>query len=148
MCVRDGRFAKAFHDRSRFNSVDACVHAASTHGVIARPASCTSVISSGPCKTASGCRRMGSICLVLVADYQTITDRDSSATLPGDVEELVADYLAVGIDPARATIFAHSLVPEFEIAEPSWCVTAACSERSCATAAPGLEPSPSKRSSR
>ena len=28
------------------------------------------------------------------------------------VEELVADYLAVGIDPARATIFAHSLVPE------------------------------------
>jgi tryptophanyl-tRNA synthetase len=50
--------------------------------------------------------------LVLVADYQTITDRDSPASLPDDVEELVADYLAVGIDPARATIFAHSLVPE------------------------------------
>jgi tryptophanyl-tRNA synthetase len=50
--------------------------------------------------------------LVLVADYQTITDRDSPASLPEDVEELVADYLAVGIDPARATIFAHSLVPE------------------------------------
>jgi tryptophanyl-tRNA synthetase len=50
--------------------------------------------------------------LVLVADYQTITDRDSPASLPADVEELVADYLAVGIDPARATIFAHSLVPE------------------------------------
>jgi tryptophanyl-tRNA synthetase len=49
---------------------------------------------------------------VLVADYQTITDRDSPASLPGDVEELVADYLAVGIDPARATILAHSLVPE------------------------------------
>jgi len=49
---------------------------------------------------------------VLVADYQTITDRDSPASLPSDVEELVADYLAVGIDPARATIFAHSLVPE------------------------------------
>src|ERR1700756_1889691 len=30
--------------------------------------------------------------LVLVADYQTITDRDSPASLPGDVEELVADY--------------------------------------------------------
>ena len=29
-----------------------------------------------------------------------------------DVDELVADYLAVGIDPTRATIFAHSLVPE------------------------------------
>jgi tryptophanyl-tRNA synthetase len=50
--------------------------------------------------------------MVLVADYQTITDRDSPASLHEDVEELVADYLAVGIDPERATIFAHSLVPE------------------------------------
>ncbi len=50
--------------------------------------------------------------MVLVADYQTITDRDSPASLPEDVEELIADYLAVGIDPTRATIFAHSLVPE------------------------------------
>jgi tryptophanyl-tRNA synthetase len=49
---------------------------------------------------------------VLVADYQTITDRDSRSSLPEDVEELIADYLAVGIDPTRATIFAHSLVPE------------------------------------
>jgi tryptophanyl-tRNA synthetase len=49
--------------------------------------------------------------LVLVADYQTITDRDSPASLPQDVEELIADYLAVGIDPARSTIFAHSQVP-------------------------------------
>jgi tryptophanyl-tRNA synthetase len=39
---------------------------------------------------------------VLVADYQTITDRDSPGSLPGDVEGLLADYLAVGIDPARA----------------------------------------------
>ncbi len=50
--------------------------------------------------------------LVLIADYQTITDRDSPPSLSRDVEELVADYLAVGIDPTRATIFAHSLVPE------------------------------------
>ena len=50
--------------------------------------------------------------MVVIPDYQTITDRDSPATLAGDVEELVADYLAVGIDPTRATIFAHSLVPE------------------------------------
>ncbi len=53
----------------------------------------------------------GAELLVLVADYQTITDRDSPASLPRDVEELVADYLAVGIDPARSTIFAHSRVP-------------------------------------
>jgi len=48
--------------------------------------------------------------LVLVADYQTIIDRDSPASLAADVEALLADYLAVGIDPARATIFAHSQV--------------------------------------
>ncbi len=50
--------------------------------------------------------------IVLVADYQTITDRDSPASLANDVEELVADYLAVGIEPGRTTIFAHSQVPE------------------------------------
>jgi tryptophanyl-tRNA synthetase len=55
---------------------------------------------------------LGVATMVLVADYQTITDRDSPASLPSDVEELVADYLAVGIDPTRATIFAHSQVPE------------------------------------
>lgn len=48
--------------------------------------------------------------LVVVADYQTITDRDSPASLPGDVDALLADYLAVGIDEDRATIFAHSQV--------------------------------------
>jgi tryptophanyl-tRNA synthetase len=48
--------------------------------------------------------------LVLVADYQTITDRAAAHGLPDDVEGQVADYLAAGIDPARATIFAHSQV--------------------------------------
>ena len=48
--------------------------------------------------------------LVLIADYQAITDRTASAELPGIVIGLMADYLAVGIDPNRATIFAHSQV--------------------------------------
>ena len=56
-------------------------------------------------------QNLGVDVLVLVADYQTIIDRDSPASLPRDVEALVADYLAVGVDPARATIFAHSQVP-------------------------------------
>ena len=55
-------------------------------------------------------QHLGAELFVLVADYQTITDRDSPASLPGDVDALVADYLAVGIDPGRATIFAHSQV--------------------------------------
>ena len=54
----------------------------------------------------------GAELLVLIADYQAITDRYSSADLPRDVLGLVADYLAVGIDPDRATIFAHSQVEE------------------------------------
>jgi tryptophanyl-tRNA synthetase len=48
--------------------------------------------------------------LVLIADYQALTDRVATARLPEDVLGLVADYLAVGIDPDRATIFAHSQV--------------------------------------
>ena len=52
-------------------------------------------------------QELGVDLLVLVADYQTIIDRDSPASLPSDVETLLADYLAVGIDPGRATIFAH-----------------------------------------
>ena len=48
--------------------------------------------------------------MVLVADYQTITDRDSPDTLPADVLGLIADYLAAGLDPDRCTIFAHSQI--------------------------------------
>jgi tryptophanyl-tRNA synthetase len=49
--------------------------------------------------------------LVLIADYQALTDRAAGARLPDDVLGLVADYLAAGVDPARAVIFAHSRVP-------------------------------------
>ncbi|HEX8472972.1 MAG TPA: tryptophan--tRNA ligase [Pyrinomonadaceae bacterium] len=55
-------------------------------------------------------QNLGVQMFVLVADYQTITDRDSPESLPDDVDALVTDYLAVGIDPERATIFAHSQV--------------------------------------
>jgi tryptophanyl-tRNA synthetase len=48
---------------------------------------------------------------VLIADYQVLTDRDVADNLSGHVEELVLDYLAIGVDPARSTIFAHSAVP-------------------------------------
>src|SRR5215469_1302817 len=48
--------------------------------------------------------------LVVIADYQAMTDRTSQADLPEVVTGLLADYLAVGIDPRRASIFAHSQV--------------------------------------
>ena len=52
----------------------------------------------------------GAELIVLIADYQAITDRTAAADLPGIVTGLVADYLAIGIDPQRSTIFAHSQV--------------------------------------
>src|ERR671939_86590 len=55
-------------------------------------------------------QRLGVELLVLVADYQVLTDRAAARRLPDDVLGQVADYLAAGIDPARATIFAHSQV--------------------------------------
>ncbi|MFJ8625827.1 tryptophan--tRNA ligase [Kitasatospora sp. NPDC093550] len=48
---------------------------------------------------------------VVVADYQVITDRDIADRLAEHTENLVLDYLAAGLDPERATIFAHSAVP-------------------------------------
>jgi tryptophanyl-tRNA synthetase len=55
-------------------------------------------------------QELGVELLVLVADYQVLTDRASARRLPDDVLGQVADYLAAGIDPERATIFAHSQV--------------------------------------
>jgi tryptophanyl-tRNA synthetase len=57
-------------------------------------------------------QNLGVELFVVVADYQTITDRDAPAGLGEDVEAIVLDYLAVGIDPDRAVVFCHSQVPE------------------------------------
>ena len=54
---------------------------------------------------------LGAEMFVIIADYQVLTDRDVADNLTGHVEELVLDYLAIGVDPARSTIFAHSAVP-------------------------------------
>ncbi|MEU8969421.1 tryptophan--tRNA ligase [Streptomyces monashensis] len=48
---------------------------------------------------------------VIIADYQVLTDRDVADNLTGHVEDLVLDYLAIGVDPQRSTIFTHSAVP-------------------------------------
>ncbi|QPK80602.1 tryptophan--tRNA ligase [Schaalia sp. ZJ405] len=48
---------------------------------------------------------------VLVADYQVITDRDGVGPIRERVINLVADYIAAGIDPERSTIFNHSAIP-------------------------------------
>ena len=48
---------------------------------------------------------------VIIADYQVITDRDSTEHIADNVLDMVTDYLACGIDPARTMIFTHSAVP-------------------------------------
>lgn len=48
---------------------------------------------------------------VIIADYQVITDRESPGPLRQRVRNLVAEYLAAGIDPDRSVIFPHSCVP-------------------------------------
>jgi tryptophanyl-tRNA synthetase len=56
-------------------------------------------------------QQAGAKLFILVADYQVLTDREVAERLGEHVTGFVADYLAIGIDPANATIFAHSAVP-------------------------------------
>lgn len=48
---------------------------------------------------------------ILIADYQVITDRDGTGPIFERVLSMMADYLAIGIDPSRSVIYAHSAVP-------------------------------------
>jgi len=52
-------------------------------------------------------------CYIILADLHTLTtrpERDSIAGIPENIRETVLDYLAVGIDPARCTIFVQSAI--------------------------------------
>ena len=49
----------------------------------------------------------------LIADYHMLTTRiQDLEEIGGNIRELVIDYLAVGIDPAKTTIYLQSLIPE------------------------------------
>lgn len=54
----------------------------------------------------------GAEVFVIIADFQVITDRTDTSRLEENVFEVVLDYLAVGIDPKKTTIFLQSRVPE------------------------------------
>ena len=53
----------------------------------------------------------GADTFVLIADYQVITDRDSVDSIQERVFSLLTDYLSIGLDPSRTTIFTHSQIP-------------------------------------
>ncbi|MGN0059009.1 MAG: tryptophan--tRNA ligase [Coriobacteriales bacterium] len=49
---------------------------------------------------------------IIIADYQVITDRDTTDNIQDNVYNMVIDYMACGIDPNKTMIFTHSAVPE------------------------------------
>ena len=54
-------------------------------------------------------------CFFIVADLHTLTTRpekEAIADVPGHIREMVLDYLALGIDPEKSTIFVQSALPE------------------------------------
>ena len=56
-------------------------------------------------------QQLGVDTFVLIADYQVITDRDAVGELRERVYSAIANYLAIGLDPEKTTIFAHSQIP-------------------------------------
>jgi len=54
-------------------------------------------------------------CFFIIADLHTLTTRpekDWLERIPGVIRDMVLDYLALGIDPERSTLFIQSAVPE------------------------------------
>lgn len=52
-------------------------------------------------------------CFFIIADLHTLTTAPSkSADLAENIKQLVLDYLSVGIDPEKATIYVQSQIPE------------------------------------
>ena len=52
-------------------------------------------------------------CYFMVADLHSLTTKfDETETLPQDIRQMVLDWLATGIDPARSAVFVQSAVKE------------------------------------
>ena len=65
----------------------------------------------GTLKNRVDIQNMGIKTNVLIADYQVITDRDTTENISDNVFNMVVDYLAVGLDPQKTMIYTHSAVP-------------------------------------
>ena len=57
-------------------------------------------------------------CLFFIADYHSITEEYDPKTKPDQILELAAEYLALGLDPKKCTLFVQSDVPE--VTELGW----------------------------
>ena len=57
--------------------------------------------------------RLGVPTMILIADYQVLTDHDAFDKISQNTKQLVIDYLAAGIEPGKdVCIYPHSHVPE------------------------------------
>jgi tryptophanyl-tRNA synthetase len=59
-----------------------------------------------------------------IADYHAMTSSQNPAALRENVRELAVDFLACGLDPARAVFFRQSAVPE--VNELAWILSTVC----------------------
>ncbi len=51
-------------------------------------------------------------CYFFIADYHALTTHPKPDDLHGNIKQVLAEYLACGIDPEKATVFIQSDVPE------------------------------------
>src|SRR5690554_7067195 len=51
-------------------------------------------------------------CYFFIADYHSLTTHPTPADLHGNVRQVLAEYLAAGLDPEKATIYIQSDLPE------------------------------------
>ncbi len=55
-------------------------------------------------------------CFFLIADYHTLTTgAEQTREVAGNIRELMLDYLGIGIDPKKSTVYLQSLIPEVAV---------------------------------
>lgn len=59
-----------------------------------------------------------------IADYHAMTSMSDAATLRENIRNLAIDFLACGLDPAKATIYRQSAIPE--VNELAWILSTVC----------------------
>lgn len=59
-------------------------------------------------------QNMGVESFIVIADYQVLTDRQETKSIPENVRNIVLDYLSLGLNPwdRQTYIFTHSQIPE------------------------------------
>lgn len=51
-------------------------------------------------------------CYFFIADYHSLTTHPTPEDLQGNVKQIIAEYLAAGLDPEKCTLYVQSDVPE------------------------------------